>query len=130
MRVRHDHAMPEEPSFVRFRAPRETDVYQVALDFTAAVFQVIQLAELERFHLKDQLDRRSTAIALLVSQARAQPGGRTRRGLYQQARRAAMECRAVLDILAQRHTVEASVLEAARDLAADLEPRLATLAAT
>jgi four helix bundle protein len=124
----------DPPDFVIFRdATRPAtiarpEIYQLALDFTARVFQVIEVAAMERFHLKDQLDRRSTAIAVLVAQARDTPGGPMRRARYQQARRAAMDCSAILDILHQRNTVEASVLAPARAMVADLLARLAQLA--
>lgn len=117
------------PAFVTFRDPaKPADIYEVALDFTSRVFRVIQHAEHERFHLKDQLDRRSTAIAMLVARARDTPGGSSRRSLFEQARKAAMDCRSILDMVAGRNTAESSVLQPAREVAAELVARLAQLA--
>src|SRR5258705_7415340 len=105
------------PGFaVNFRKPAEpvAETYQIALDFTARVFTVIELAEgVERYFLRDQLDRRSTSIPVLVSQALGTAVMTDRRAIYVRARRATRDCLAVLDILAQRGTVEPEVLAAA-----------------
>src|SRR5215212_8866845 len=115
--------MAAPPRFaVTFRPGRqasspEPETYQLALELTARVFTVIELAEVERYFLRDQLDRRSTAVPVLIGQALGTAVMADRRTLYDRARRATRDCLAVLDILSQRGTVEPEALEAARSVA-------------
>jgi four helix bundle protein len=127
----------EPPPFVKFREPQpqaseqgeqqRVEVYQQALDLAARIFTVIELAEVERFYLRDQLDRRSTVIALYIAQGLATPDMVERRRLYQHARMAVTDCTAVLDILSQRGTVEPEAISAARTLAVAMLDKLQIL---
>jgi four helix bundle protein len=115
---------------VTFRKPPEPepDTYQLALEFSSRVFTVIELAEgVERYFLRDQLDRRSTSVPVLVSQGLAVSVMSDRRDVYRRARGAVRDCLAVLDILAHRGTVEPEPLEAARNIARRLIERLDSL---
>src|SRR5262245_31174427 len=115
---------------VTFRKPAEPEpeTYQLALDFTARVFTVIELAEgVERYFLRDQLDRRSTSVPVLVAQGLGMAVMSDRRNVFRRARGATRDCLAVLDILAHRGTVEPEPLEAARAIARRLIERLDSL---
>lgn len=112
---------------VTFRtpAPPEPETYQLALELTARVFTVIELAEgVERYYLRDQLDRRSTEVPALIAKGLSTAVMHDRRAHYRAARAAVRDCLVVLDILATRGTVEAQALEAARAHARRLIERL------
>ena len=93
------------------------DLYQQTLELAHLVFTVIELAETERYYLRDQLDRKSAIIPQLVAQGLATADMPARRALYQRAREALTDCAAILDILAERGTVEPEALEPTRALA-------------
>ena len=108
--------------------PAETlrsELYELALELSARVFTVVELAEVERYHLRDQLDRQSTSIPLLVARGMSTTDMKGRRELYKTALRTLTECTAVIDILGQRGTVEPEALEAARSVALRLSEKLA-----
>ncbi|HEU0028993.1 MAG TPA: four helix bundle protein [Kofleriaceae bacterium] len=99
---------------IRFRAPSPADAYELALAMTAAIYTVVELAEPERYFLRDQLDRRSAAVPILIAQGHATEVMHDRRTAFRRARQAARDCLAVLDIFGQRGTVEPAALGAAR----------------
>jgi len=109
---------------IRIRAPGSVDrvpVYQKALDAAAKIFTVIELAaDVERYFLRDQLDRKSTAVPQLVAQGLATDNMPQRRTLFERARRMVTDCSAILDMLGERGTVEAEALAAARASVAGL----------
>ena len=72
------------------------DLYQQALGFASRVFTVIELAEAERYYLRDQLDRKSAIIPQLVAQGLATADMAARRALYQRAREALRDRKSVV----------------------------------
>jgi len=116
---------------IRIRAPGNVErvpVYQKALDAAAKIFTVIELAaDVERYFLRDQLDRKSTAVPQLVAQGLATDNMPQRRTLFERARRMVTDCAAILDMLGERGTVEAEALAAARASVADLVAALQEL---
>jgi four helix bundle protein len=117
---------------VKFRARDVTGeerigIYQRALEFSAKIFTVVELAEVERYFLRDRLDRRSTAIPLLVTQALATEVMADRRRLFLQAQCATRDVATLLDVLGERGTVEPEALDAARQQARLLAAELAAL---
>jgi 23S rRNA-intervening sequence protein len=98
------------PPFIVFRKKPTTaedkrvDVYQLALDFTEKVVDLLLTTE-ARFFLKDRLDRNATGIALHVAQAVKDLAPSGRRKSYGVAYRLAVDCSTVLDILARRSDV-------------------------
>jgi len=114
----------EPPPFVRFRAPGDpaskpgedrVPVYQLALELSATLFTIVNLsAGVERFYLRDQLDKKSTAIPVLVARALATAEMPERRKVFRLARKAVTDCFVILDVLAQRGTVDDAALEATR----------------
>jgi four helix bundle protein len=142
--------MADTPPFIRFKyrptdedlpvaapepapepdAPERHDrieLYQQALELASRVFTVIELAETERYYLRDQLDRKSAIIPQLVAQGLATAGMQARRALYQRAREAVTDCAAILDILAERGTAPPEALQPARALALVLVDKLLAL---
>lgn len=125
----------EPPPFVTFksnvRATQPEDrqpVYQLALDLSKQLYLIIELTEsVERFHLRDALDKKSTAVPMIVARALGEKEMTERRKLYRQAHKAATDCMAILDVLAQRGTVEPEPLEQARTTAGDLCSKLERL---
>jgi four helix bundle protein len=92
-------------------------IYQDALAFAARVYTVIELAETERYYLRDQLDRKSALVPQLIAQGLATADMRARRALYQRARQATTDCATILDMLGERGTIEPEALGPARALA-------------
>lgn len=119
--------MADTPPFIRFKYRPTVDLYQQALELASRVFTVIELAETERYYLRDQLDRKSAIIPQLVAQGLAIADMQARRALYQRAREALTDCAAILDILAERGTVEPEALQPARALALALLEKLLAL---
>src|ERR1041384_8188794 len=98
--------VPERPE-----RPERIGLYHQALGFASRVFTVIELAEAERYYLRDQLDRKSAIIPQLIAQGLATADMQARRALYLRARQALTDCAAILDILAERGTVEPEALD-------------------
>lgn len=125
----------EPPPFVKFKSTTgsKTDepvqpVYQLALDLSKQLFTIIELTEgVERFHLRDALDKKSTTIPMTVARALGTQEMTERRRLYRRAHELATESMAILDVLAQRGTVEPEPLDQARVTAGDLCSKLARL---
>lgn len=135
--------MGETPRFgVRFRQPPASEesetgpgpepqrhdrleLYQLALAFTSHVYVVIELAaELERYFLRDQLDRKSAIIPQLVAQGLATAEMPVRRALFVRARQSLTDCTTILDMLAERRSVKLDAIEPARAIGLELLDRL------
>jgi hypothetical protein len=101
--------------------------YQMALDFTVAVHHIVELADTERYHLKDVLDKKAVQIATGMAQAANDPMMSGRRASYKAMQIAVVECGALLDVVARRGTVEPDLIEPARKLASDLIEKLEVL---
>jgi four helix bundle protein len=76
------------------------DVYQRAIEFVALAYSIG--ARLPRGHapLADQLGRAATSIPLNIAEGSGKPAGRERARFYGIARGSAMECGAILDVVA------------------------------
>jgi hypothetical protein len=104
------------------------EVYELSLRLASDIYTVVELiAGVERFFLRDQLDRKSTVVPQLVKQALACESMVERRAVYVKARRVALDCLAVLDVLGTRGTIEAEALAIARKTAQALIDMLAPL---
>lgn len=117
------------PFIVTFRRKPEPPfvqpVYRLALDLSKQLFTIVELTEsVERFHLRDTLDKRSTAIPMMIARALGEKDMAERRKHFRTAHEAVTECVAILDVLAQRGTVEPAALEQARATGGDLSSRL------
>jgi four helix bundle protein len=90
-------------------------VYQLSLDLAQELFTVVELsATVERFYLRDNLDKQSTLIPVIVARAMSERDMSQRRSQYALAHRTVTECLAILDVLSQRGTVEPEPLDKAR----------------
>lgn len=118
----------EPPPIVTFRqAPGrpEFPVYELALALSKQLFTIVELTEsVERFYLRDTLDKKSTAVPVAVARAMAEKDMSQRRAIYRDAHRGVTDCLAILDVLTQRGTVEPEVLDGARATATELIARL------
>jgi four helix bundle protein len=87
--------------------------YQVALEF-----QVLASALLPKGQatLRDQLERASISVALNVAEGAGRRARREKRHFYSIARGSAMECAAVLDLLALRQLAPADECRQGRAL--------------
>ena len=101
--------------------------YQLALDFANTVHTIIELAEMERYMVKDALDRKAMAIAMGMAQAANDPIMSGRRAQYKKMQVMIVECATMLDMLERRGSVEPELLEPARALATQLIDKLTEL---
>jgi hypothetical protein len=119
------------PPFIVFRrksttaqeADKPVDIYQLALDFTSKIEQVLQRSE-ARFFLKDRLDRSAMAIAVHVAQAQNDLAPAGRRASYRKAHALAVDCSTILDVLARRSDVDLVVVSVAQALLSQLVSNL------
>jgi hypothetical protein len=141
--VTDEKNMDDHPFRVRFRArpsddaeehagppsedPARTVVYRQALAFTARALEITELACAERFHLRDQLDRKASLVPQLIAQGLATADMFARRALYVRAREVVTDCAALLDIVAERGIIGPDQLAPAAALAAALLDTLAPL---
>jgi len=111
-------------------ATQRAGVYEQALELTDLVDRIVEATE-ARFHHKDLLDRSATVVALRIAQAAGETSKSERRSQYRNARRAATDCAAVLDILSRLGNArpgDADLLAPARALILTLVAQLAHLA--
>jgi four helix bundle protein len=90
------------------------DAYQVALEFQSLVAQLRFPRSLG--HLRDQLDRAATSIALNIAEAVGRRGAGERAHFYVIARGSAMECAAIIDIIRSRGMAPPATCDGARTL--------------
>jgi hypothetical protein len=112
------------------RSPARHDrvpIYHRALELAAEAHQVIELAEAERFFLRDQLDRKSSLIPQLIAQGLATADMAARRALYRQARHALTDCATIFDMMLERGSIRRDAIEHARTLALALLDQLLPL---
>ena len=86
-------------------AAERLDVYRLALEFLAQAndFGRGRMAAA----LRDQLDRASASIVLNIAEGAGRVSGRDKARFYSIARGSAMECAAILDILARQGRMDA-----------------------
>ena len=118
-----------EPRFFQVTFHGQRTTYELALDFTSHIHAIVELSETERYHFRDTLDRKATALAVALSRATNLPVVAERRAACDKVLPVAHECAAMLDILAARQTVPADVLEPARSVLRVLIGRIEGLAA-
>jgi len=105
------------PFAIRFRKERGTlRLYEDAIELSARIYLVIELATNERYFLRDQLDRKATAIPQLVAQALSTSDMAERRTLYVRARQLVIDVMAILDMLDGRRSVEPEAIATARGI--------------
>ena len=75
------------------------DAYRVSLEFQAFVTTILSGAHGE---LRSQLDRAALSISLNVAEGSGRRPGASRRHFYSIARGSALECVAILDVMAGR----------------------------
>jgi hypothetical protein len=102
-------------------------IYRQAIELAASAHEVIELAEAERFFLRDQLDRKSSIVPQLLAQGLATADMVARRALFRQARAALTDCATLFDMMIERQSVRRELLEAARTLALGLLDQLLPL---
>jgi four helix bundle protein len=90
------------------------DVYRVALEFQALAGELRFPRSLG--HLRDQLDRAATSIALNIAEAVGRHGAAERAHFFMIARGSAMECAAIVDIARSRGLAAVAICDRARGL--------------
>jgi uncharacterized protein involved in exopolysaccharide biosynthesis len=127
------------PRFITIRTPPTStehpptiaatfDVYEVALELVRLVHTAIEHSA-ARFHLKDRLDRATTAVALQIARA-TQASASERWKSYREVLATVTDIATLLDVLdKQQVTSKPGSLSAARYVAQRLLAELAPLAA-
>jgi four helix bundle protein len=111
-------------------AHTKLDVYHRALELLDHLDQIHDLMPAGRAHLKDQLDRAGTSIVLNIAEGAGEFSLPDKQRFYRMARRSATETEtaAVLDILERRRAVDATRVQAARELLVRVVSMLVRLA--
>ena len=105
------------PFAIRIRPdPAKRRLYDDAIELSVRIYLVIELATNERYFLRDQLDRKGSAIPQLVAQALSTGDLTARRALYVRARQLVIDCMAIFDILNGRRSVEPEAIASARQV--------------
>ena len=113
------------PPFIVIRTPAPKDVYDAALELVGVVQQLLDKTQ-ARFHLKDRLDRATTALVFEMSKARnLPPSARWRH--YRRAQDLANDCATILDILLHQKAAPVDDLENARKVVHELVAGLLNL---
>lgn len=113
------------PPFILIRTPRRRDGYDRALELVGVVQQLLDDTN-ARFHLKDRLDRVTTALVFEMSKARSLPSSARWRH-YRRAQDLANDCATILDIFMHQKAAPADDLERAHKLVHDLVAELSGL---
>ena len=101
------------------------DVYQRALEFHAAVLQLVPRRGFRS--IRDQLERASTGVILNIAEGAGRTSLPDKRRFYEMARGSATESAAVLDILRIRGLLDPARHAAARELAVRIVQMLSRL---
>jgi four helix bundle protein len=88
------------------------DVYRAAVQFCAVVSRL----RVTPASLRDQIDRASASVVLTLAEGVGRVSGPDRAHFFAMARGSALECAAVLDLLAARGTLSVSAHREARVL--------------
>lgn len=92
------------------------DVYRVALDFLVFANQIIETLPRGRSHLRDQLTRAATSIALNVAEGAGKHSRADKRRYYLSARGSATESAALLDVLARLALLDRAGHQAGKEM--------------
>lgn len=102
--------------------------YQLALRLSSHIFTIVELAEMERYAVRNRLDRLGMALPPLVLSAQTQGTQYERHHAYTEARTIARQCLSMIDIFGERGTVEPEAIGEARATATELHDLLTELA--
>jgi four helix bundle protein len=92
------------------------DVYQCAIRFAALSFQILETMPRGHAQLADQLRRATISIPLNIAEASGKTGHADRARYHAIARGSAMECGAIIDLLALQGLAPAGKLDVAKAL--------------
>ncbi|HEY1691479.1 MAG TPA: four helix bundle protein [Polyangiaceae bacterium] len=87
------------------------DVYRCAIEFLATAVRVAKRLPRGHAALRDQLRRASTSIPLNIAEACGKTGLTDRAHFHAIARGSALECAAILDVLAQLDAISPADVE-------------------
>lgn len=92
------------------------DAYHVGLDFIVLAEALVGALPRGRAHLADQLHRAATSVCLNIAEGAGEFSLPDKLRFYRMAKRSAMECAAILDILARLRAADAARIAAGREL--------------
>jgi hypothetical protein len=119
--------MDDSPApFIVFK-PSKPELYEVALELVGLVHSVIESADTVRYHLKDRLDRHTSAIAMALANVTDDPPA-ARWPRYRRALDLATASQILLDIMARQGCPPTVELSRTRETLANLVTALAPLA--
>ena len=97
-----------------------TRAYQLALSLSSRVFTIVELAAMERYFVRDRLEKLSMSLPHEVLFAQQYATQRERIRTYQRALHTAREILSVIDILGERGTIEPEAVVDGRAIATEL----------
>ena len=119
--------MDDSPApFIVFK-PVTPNAYRLALELVGHVHDVLEVADSTRFHLKDRLDRTTTAIAMALAHLEDDVPSARWRG-YRTALERVIDCSTMLDIMARQGCTALGSIASAREIVDKLQVELAPLA--
>jgi hypothetical protein len=102
-------------------------VYRRAVEFAALAHTVSELAQTERFFLRDQLERKASQVPQLIAHGMMTAEMPARRDLLRQARIALTDSATIFDMLLERASGPRETVEHARERALALLEELHAL---
>lgn len=89
--------------------------YPMAIEFVAMAMKMIEASPKGHYDLMDQFKRASISIALNIAEGSGKPTDKDKKRFYGIARGSAMECAAIMDVMAHMGILPAPSREAGRD---------------
>jgi four helix bundle protein len=120
----------EQPIWGMVLDHERLDVYQLALDFLVFADQVIEVLPRGRSHLRDQLSRACTSIALNIAEGAGKHSKPDKRRYYVTARGSATESAALLDVCARLKLLDEVGHKAGKEMLVRVVSMLIKLAAS
>jgi four helix bundle protein len=105
--------MSDTPAMLDYE---KLDVYRCAIEHLALVFKWLALLPRGHAPLADQWRRAATSVPLNIAEASGKPSAADRANKFAIARGEAMECGAILDVVALMQIVPDQNLAVAKDL--------------
>src|SRR5262249_41738585 len=103
------------------------EVYQLALEFVGLADRLTKMFSPARAFVADRLNQRAAAVAVDIAKGFSELGAADQLRFIRRARRAGIECAALLDVARSLRTADENELAAGRDILLKIVGMLASL---